>query len=165
MRCIVRVRDDQAVSPVIAEILLVAITVTIAGVVYFAASSFTMQATVTGRPFVALMPASLHDGIATITVAGVSRAASAASYRVNLQVDGTLAQSVALPAAGTAAILTVHDADYRVSWSDLGGTGTLSGGDPIQVRAAEGPLPVATSFTFYLIWSDGSVLQTISWTT
>ncbi len=158
-------RDEQAVAPVIAEILLVAMSVSIAGIAYVTANSYALQASVTGRPFVSLMPATVQDGVATITVAGASWAALPASYRVNLKVDGVLGHPVLLAAAGSAATLTLQGVNYQVSWSDPGNGGALVGGDVITIRAASAPLPSDTAFTFYLIWSDGAVLQSVSWTT
>ncbi len=158
-------RDERAVAPVIAEILLVAISVTISGLVYFTANSFTTQTTGMDRPFVSLMSPSIEDGIARVTVAAASRPVSPTSYRVNLQADGTLGRPVPLPAAGTGAILPMGGVDYRVSWSDPGNGGALVGGDTITITAAGGPLPAHTEYAFYLIWSDGAVLQSVSWNT
>lgn len=164
MRVSVR-RDERAVSPVIAEILLVAITVTVAGVVYTMANGFAMQAAVVDHPFVSLTSPSVQDGVVTVTVVAVSRAVGPTNYRVNLAVDGVLGHPVPLPVAGTDAMLPVGGLDYRVSWNDVGKAGVLVGGDTITIAVAGGALPAHTAFTFYLIWSDGSVLGSVSGST
>ncbi|HYM39849.1 MAG TPA: hypothetical protein VEY12_06870 [Thermoplasmata archaeon] len=141
-----------------------AISVTIAGVVYFTASNLTAQSMVPARPFVAFAPVTVRDGVATITVAAVSRTASVSSYRVNLIAGGAVGRATALPAPGGVATISIGSANYRVAWTDVGGSSTLMSGDPITVTAATGPLPTGTVFTFYLLWSDGSMLQSASWT-
>lgn len=158
-------RDERAVAAVIAEILLVAMSVAISGVVYFTASSFALQASSPAKPFVALMPATVQDGGATITVAGATWASPSTSYKVNLMAGGVLGRAVPLAAAGSAASLPIQGVSYEVLWSDAGNGGALVGGDTISVRGANGALPSDTAFTFYLLWSDGSVLQSVSWTT
>ncbi len=156
---------QDGVAPVVAEVLLVAITVTISGFVYFTAATLTTQFVPPSRPFVALGQPQIRDGIATVTVVSVSVVAPASSYRVNLKLNGTLGHATTLAASGTAVALPVATATYRVEWTDLGGAGGLAGGDPITVAAAGGPLPTGAAFTLYLVWSDGAVLASVSWST
>ncbi len=164
MRAIVRSQDERGVAPVIAEILLVAITVSIAGVLYLYANSISSQS-VSTSPYVVLSPAKLENGVAVITVSGASRDVPASSYRANLQVGSAFGKPVGLAASGQRATVAVSGVSYAITWTDVGNAGVLVQGDPITVAAVNGPLPAGTAFGFYLIWSDGSVVQSVAWTT
>ncbi len=164
MWTIVRRQDERGVAPVIAEILLVAMTVSMASVVYLYANNLSSQS-VSNAPFVALSPATLENGIATITIVGASREVPAASYKVNLQVGPAFGTPVPLAPRGRPATVVVDGASYEITWTDVGGAGVLAQGDPITVAAASGPLPPGTAYAFYLVWSDGGVVQSVAWTT
>ncbi len=163
MRRILPHRDERAVAPVIAEILLVAITVTIAGVVYLTANSFSLQAKVPSGPYMVLSSAQVDGGVATLTILGASRSVLPGSYQVNLAVAGQLGKATGLPVAGVPATVSVSGASYRIAWTDVGNTGTLAQGDVITIRPSGGSVPGGTAFTFYLLWSDGSVVASASW--
>ncbi len=147
----------------VAEILLVAMTVTLAATVFYVASNLSSQATISSHPFVAFGGIKLQDGNATIPIVGVSGAFSAANYKVNLEVGTAMGSPAHLAAGGIAATVTVGGTAYRVTWQDVAGDGLLNAGDPITVSAADGPLPQGI-YSFFLIWSDGSVVQSAVWT-
>lgn len=165
MRGIVRPEDERAVAPVIAEILLVAITVSITGVLYATANQLTAQAVVVNRPFVALGAVRVQDGAATIPVVAVDRAVSWSNYRVNLVANGVVGKPAALPPVGSQIALSANGASYAVTWTDLGGTGLVNSGDSITIQATGGSFPASTSYAFFLIWTDGTALQSVSWST
>src|SRR5439155_794050 len=50
--------------------------------------------------------------------------------------------------------------------NDIGGERTVNPGDNFRVTGNNLPLsPAATLYTFYLLWSDGSLIQQKSWST
>lgn len=158
-------RDERAVAPIIAEILLVAITVTISGVVYVTANNFALQAKAPSGPYTALSSVRVDNGMATLTVLATSRSVLPGNYDVNLAVAGLMGKATGLPVAGVPATVTVSGTAYQIQWTDVGNTGSLAQGDLITIRAASGTLPAESSFTFYLLWSDGSVVASASWMT
>lgn len=164
MRTIRRTADERAVAPIIAEILLVAITVGIAGVVYFTANNLTMQSSSPSHPFVAFAPVQTQDGVATISIISVSRAVSPGTYGVNLEAGGVFGKPTALPRSDIPADVLVGGEAYRIAWHDVGGAGVVTGGDPITITAATGSFAPGTTYTFFLIWTDGSVAQSATWT-
>src|SRR6266545_6390688 len=84
MQSIIR-KDEAAVSPVIATILMVAITVVLAAVLYVMVSGLLVGPGAT-RPQVTFSGVDLNasPGNATFSIAGITQAVSPASYKVNL---------------------------------------------------------------------------------
>ncbi|MGI0148582.1 MAG: archaellin/type IV pilin N-terminal domain-containing protein [Thermoplasmata archaeon] len=163
MKSIIR-KDEAAVSPVIATILMVAITVVLAAVLYVMVSGLITP--VGGnKPLVTFSSVS-QDGNATIGVAGASQSVAPGNYRVNLVVGTITGAAIAMPTTGGNFVnVVVSGATYRVYWTDIGGELTVNAGDNFRVTRAGLPLPAATSFTFHLLWSDGSSIQSTIWTT
>src|SRR5205809_5565069 len=118
-------------------------------------------------------PLSLHDalpicsGNATIAVAGASQSVSPSNYKVNLQVGSNTGSAVAMPTTGGLfATMTINSVVYRIYWTDIGGEKTVNPGDNFRVTGNNLPLsPAATSYTFYLLWSDGSSIRQSTWST
>jgi len=50
-----------------------------------------------------------------------------------------------------------------VTWTDIGGESNLNGGDTLRVTGNGVRLP-AGSYTLFLLWNDGSQIQTSTWT-
>lgn len=169
MQAILRV-DRKAVSPVVAEILLVAIVVVLAAVVYLMASGL-LSGPSTSKPFVAFQPYTYNgSGIpgrvnCTITVAAVSKDYSYGNYKANLAVNGTTGTAVAVGGNGVTVTVVVGLVPYRITWRDIGGDGYVNGGDTFLVTGGGVPLPKATQFTFYVLWSDGSSVGAIGFPT
>jgi len=142
-------KDDKAVSPVIATILMVAITVVLAAVLYVMVTGLLAGPGAT-KPQVTFDQATADGANAfDFAVAGVTLTKSAANFRVALSVNGT--------SAGTAQTLAASMAigAYTITWGDLGGEGDLTGGDTFEVRRATA-LPTQTDYIVSLLWSDGS---------
>ena len=165
MKSVIR-KDEAAVSPVIATILMVAITVVLAAVLYVMVSGLITP--VGGnKPLVTFAAVTQASGNATITVAGASQSVSPSNYKVNLQVGSNTGSAVAMPTTGGLfATMTINSVVYRIYWTDIGGEKTVNPGDNFRVTGNNLPLsPAATSYTFYLLWSDGSSIQQSSWST
>jgi len=145
-------KDEKGVSPVIATILMVAITVVLAAVLYVMVTGLLSGPGAT-------IPRATFGSVSVITngyefqVAGVTLTKAAANFRVAFSVNGTT--------AGTAQVLDasndfVSGADtYTIVWSDLGCEGDLTGGDILRVTRVGG-LRTATDYVVTLLWSDGS---------
>lgn len=158
--------DRHGVSPVVAEILLVAIAVTLAAVIYVMASGL-LNGPGISKPIVAFgplqsYPTGSHN--ATFSVASASVMYKIANYRFNLEANGAFGNATAFAASGAPASITVGGTTYQVAWRDTGSDGGLNDGDLITVSGTGASLPPLTPFAFYLLWSDGSVLATQTWT-
>jgi flagellin-like protein len=163
MKAIIR-KDEQAVSPVIATILMVAITVVLAAVLYVMVSGLISGPTSTKPVITFTTPAVSSQGW-TFGVAGATPIVAIGSYKINLQVDGTGATTaVALAAAMS---LTVSGTTYRINYTDVSGNGNLKPGDSFRIMSnTYGALASGHSWSFVLIWtSDGSAFPAVTWST
>jgi len=168
MKSVIR-KDEAAVSPVIATILMVAITVVLAAVLYVMVSGLITPIGGT-KPLVTFNAVSQTNGNATFSVAASSPVFGPSNYKVNLVVGTTPGVAVAMPTTGTGTnnfvSVVVGATTYRIYWTDIGGEVTVNAADQFRVTGNNGPLtPSVTAFTFHLLWSDGSGIQTTSWNT
>jgi|SRR5688572_3956884 archaeal type IV pilus assembly protein PilA len=163
MKSVIR-KDEAAVSPVIATILMVAITVVLAAVLYVMVSGLITP--VGGNKPLIQFGAVSQDGNATFVVAGAQPAAAAGSYKVNLRAGANTGTAIAMGASTVAVSLTVGTTVYRITWTDTGGGGNLNEGDQFRVTGNNVPLTAATTFEFFLVWAtDGAVVKNAIWTT
>src|SRR3990172_3283826 len=161
MKAIIR-KDEQAVSPVIATILMVAITVVLAAVLYVMVSGLLGGQT-TNRPVLTFGAVAPSLGNVTFSIASVSQSFPYSSYKATLQVGSTTGSATAVAAETTFATITVGTTVYRIYWSDLGDEGNLNDGDSFRVTG-DGVALATGSYTFYLLWSaDNAQIQTKSW--
>ena len=105
-------------------------------------------------------PIAVTDGF-EFSVAGSSRSLGPGNYMVNLEANSSTGTPVPLAASMS---LVVGGRTYSITWTDVGGEGVLNGGDRFRVTSTGG-VPTSTVYVFYLLWSDGSVVQTAQYTT
>ena len=105
-------------------------------------------------------------GNATIIVSGASQAVAPTNYKANLQIGTSAGTAVAMPPTGGSYVsIIVGSTVYRIYWIDVDGGNTISAGDQFRISGNGVALPSGSSFTFYLLWSDGSAIQTSTWNT
>ena len=164
MSAIIR-KDERAVSPVIATILMVAITVVLAAVLYVMVSGL-----ITGpgaqKPLVTFSGVTKVNAVTwTFTVASAQPAVAASNYKLNFGIGTNTGTAVSMGTNGvntTVAVPGQTPASVGVKWTDLGGTGQVKGGDILTIAFPSAPA-TGTSLTFYLIYSDGSQVQSQQW--
>jgi flagellin-like protein len=164
MSAIIR-KDDRAVSPVIATILMVAITVVLAAVLYVMVSGL-----ITGpgaqKPLVTFSGVTKVNAVTwTFTVASAQPAVAVSNYKLNFGIGTNTGTAVNMGTNGvntTVAVSGGTPATVGVKWTDLGGTGQVKGGDIITIAFPSAPT-TGTSLTFYLLYSDGSQIQSKQW--
>ncbi len=165
MKAIIR-KDDQAVSPVIATILMVAITVVLAAVLYVMVSGLIGGTTTSSKPAVTLTISKTSTG-ADVLVAGIQPTAAPSNFKVNLEDVTTAAFGSPVPApltTGTNVTVTVESTTFHITWQNPGGSGTISQGDHFVIaHYGTGAYATGTTYSFLLIWSDGSTLTSINW--
>jgi len=162
MKAIIR-KDEQAVSPVIATILMVAITVVLAAVLYVMVSGLLGGQT-SNRPVLTFGPLQPTPGNMSFSVASVSQSFPFSSYKVTLAIGAETGPATAIVAESSYATIAVPNVGtVRVHWSDLGDEGNLNDGDSFRVTQNDAALP-SGSYTFYLLWSaDNAQIQTKTW--
>ncbi len=123
--------------------------------------AFAFYPSVGSKPVVTFStPEAVTNGFRFFVV-GTSEARPASDYRLNLGVGTSVGTAVVLAASMSFAI---GGSTYNVTWTDLGGEGDLTAGDGFTVTKGGG-LPPATEFTVFLLWNDGSLIQSASYTT
>ncbi len=170
MKAIIR-KDEQAVSPVIATILMVAITVVLAAVLYVMVSGLIGGTNTTSKPTVSLTLSTKIAGPpagADVLVAGITPTAQPSNFKVNLENVSatTFGTAVAAPTAtGTAGqvTVTVGSQSFTIQWQNPGGSGQVSQGDHFIVTSSSVKNGSGINYAFLLIWSDGSTLATFNW--
>jgi len=158
-------RDEQAVSPVIATILMVAITVVLAAVLYVMVSGL-----ITGpgaqKPLVTFSGVTKVNAVTwTFSVASAQPAVAVSNYKLNFGIGTNTGSAVSMGLNGVNTTVTVTGAtpaSVGVKWTDLGGTGQVKGGDIITIAFPSAPA-TGTSLTLYLLYSDGSQIQSKQW--
>ena len=164
MKAIIR-KDEQAVSPVIATILMVAITVVLAAVLYVMVSGL-LTGPGPSKPFVTFSSVTKSNAATwTFTVASASPAVAPSNYKVNFAIGGTAGTAQNMGASGTNVTSMATTPNVGVKWTDIGGEGTVNAGDVFTITFVWGSQPTSgTAMTFYLLYSDGSQIQTQAWT-
>ncbi len=165
MKAIIR-KDEEAVSPVIATILMVAITVVLAAVLYVMVSGLITGPGPT-KPLVTFGGITKVNTLTwTFSVASASTAVAPSNYKLNFAIGQFTGTATNMGANGANTTVTVTGAtpgSVGVKWTDLGGTGTVKGGDIFTISFPT-PAPASgTSLTMYLLYSDGSQIQTKAW--
>lgn len=142
-------RNEKAVSPVIATILMVAITVVLAAVLYVMVSGL-IGGTTASEPNVQLAQASGQGGNQwKIDIAGVSESKDIDSFKAILLKDGALWKTLD-PLSGSAT---------NVTFTDLGGESKLTTGDYFLVQCDPG-----SSYELSVAWRDsGNVKGSEAW--
>lgn len=161
MKSVIR-KDEAAVSPVIATILMVAITVVLAAVLYVMVSGLITPVGGT-KPLVEFGSVDQSDGNATFDVLSATQSVAPTNYKVNLRVSGVTGTAQTIPStSGSAVSFTISGTQYRIVWNDLSG-GTLNAGDEFRVTGNGAPLP-AGSYTFFLLWNNNDLIKEVPWT-
>jgi flagellin-like protein len=150
-RLLVLKRDEEGVSPVIATILMVAITVVLAAVLYVMVSGLIGGGGTT-RPQVTMVtsgPGLGCTGTSTCKgrIADASQANELAKYKVRV-----FGNSTALGAAATLSTSDLTFGTVTFTYTDLGGEGNLGGGDEFTISG----LVASTDYKISFIWAADS---------
>ena len=141
-------KDEKAVSPVIATILMVAITVVLAAVLYVMVTGLLTGGTT--RPTVSLVPEVRDATTATVDVADAQPAETLANYRATLFVNNTNVEQIN-PLA--------NDATGILRFADRDGGGKLTGGDRFIINQV-----TPGNYELIIFWKDGSRVISRTWT-
>jgi hypothetical protein len=101
----------------------------------------------------------------TFSVASAQPAVAVLNYKLNFGIGtntGTAVNMGPTTANITVSVSGATPANVGVKWVDLGGTGQVKGGDIIVIVFPSAPTS-GTALTFYLLYSDGSQIQSQQW--
>ena len=146
---------------VVVVIVIVLVTVVLAAIMFVLVGGLIGGGPPDGRPFVTFGTPSLTASEASFPVAGASRSAPAGSFLVNLFVNDTVGVTQPL---GSSFTITVGSDAYPGSYLDVDGGGLLTRGDGFRITAPGG-WAIGATYQFELLWSDGSPVGFVSWTT
>ncbi|HKZ48728.1 MAG TPA: archaellin/type IV pilin N-terminal domain-containing protein [Thermoplasmata archaeon] len=146
-RWLVLKRDEEGVSPVIATILMVAITVVLAAVLYVMVTNLII---VDGnKPQVTLTRLGCEPGSCKASVSGAVPADVRLDlFKVTVLVDGDPVGTPQVIVAGSD--LAFGNLTFR--YTDLGGEGRMTGGDSFRLSGTSAGFVYVVSF----LWQDGS---------
>ena len=148
-----KANDERGVSPVIATILMVAITVVLAAVLY------VMVTSIITPPLIQKPQVVLDNGSCTTTdcsgrVATASPATDLTQFRVTVAADG----AVAIPPTTLAANVDIGGGGVTFRYRDVGAEGRMTGGDTFLLSG----ISEGVSYDVTFLWSDGSVVASMS---
>ncbi|MFQ6107503.1 MAG: archaellin/type IV pilin N-terminal domain-containing protein [Thermoplasmata archaeon] len=133
-------KNEEAVSPVIATILMVAITVVLAAVLYVMVSG--LITTTAAEPNVQLAaPESVSSTLWEVKIAGVSETKGLSNFMAVLVRNGTNSESFDPIADGSNGANMVFE--------DLDGGGTLSVGDYFRITVV-----ALSDYKLSIVWKD-----------
>jgi len=122
------------------------------------------------RPVVALQLNGTTAAGANILVAGIEPTANPSNFKVNIEnvSSGTFGGASAMPTtSGGSVSVTVGtglaETVFSITWQNPRGSGTVSQGDHFAVSKTSGAYETGTSFSFLLIWNDGSTDASQGW--
>jgi FlaG/FlaF family flagellin (archaellin) len=144
---------------------MVAITVVLAAVLYVMVSGL-----ITGpgaaKPLVTFGGVTKQNTVTwTFSVASAQPAVAVSNYKVNFGIGTSIGSAVNMGTNNVNTTVTVTGAtpsSVGVKWTDLGGGGQVKAGDIITIAFPSAPA-AGTTLTFYLLYSDGSQVQSVQW--
>ena len=152
-------KNSEAVSPVIATILMVAITVVLAAVLYVMVMGFGTGTANTPTGAFTGTPASVTGGY-KLSFGVVSPETKFTDCKVTISVNG--AQQTAQAITGTPLAVNTFTAPNTVTWTDLAADGKISVGDSLYLTGAV----AATQYTVTIIFATtGGQICAQTWTT
>ncbi len=139
-------RNEKAVSPVIATILMVAITVVLAAVLYVMVSGLIGTST-TGAPTADMIASSTPDGY-ELELAAPSRSEGLSAYKVSVLKDGTPWTNMPMVVSIGMEVKN-QNGDEWLNFTDLTGDDKLTGGDFFTLE----DLTSGSKYEVSLLWA------------
>ena len=140
--------NEEGVSPVIATILMVAITVVLAAVLYVMVANLVRP--IDGlRPIVVLEDLGCDPTSCRGRVTQASPAESLGGFRVTVLADGNATISPIALGAG----VDISGGGLTLRYTDLGGEGKVSGGDTFRLTGVTADV----EYEVVLLWDEAAV--------
>ena len=159
-----RKKDNIVWIIVLVVVLAITIPAILAGVLYVMVSGL-ISGPSTQKPFVTFGSTTKVNALTwTFSVASASPAVAPSNYKINFGIGTSTGAAVNMGTSATNTTVTTggSPANVGVKWTDLGGENTLNAGDQFTIAFPSAPASGA-SLTFYLLYSDGSQVQSVNW--
>ncbi len=115
------------------------------------------------RPTILFSSVEGSASIATFSITSASMAVEPRNYLVNLNVNGVSGTAVPL---STGFSVALDSSAYSIQWLDADSNNLVSVGDRFAIMPPYlYSFPYDSALVFYLLWSDGSYIQSASWQT
>ena len=150
---------------VLIVVLVIAVPSVLAGVLYIMVSGLLTPSPGSAKPFVTFSSVTKMNFLTwTFSVASASPAVSPSYFKLNFGIGTATGTAMNMGTSGQNVSVTTGTvpATVGISWTDLGGEGTVNAGDTLTIAFPSAPA-TGTSLTFHLLYSDGSQIQSISW--
>jgi|RifCSP13_1_1023834.scaffolds.fasta_scaffold16390_3 flagellin-like protein len=144
--------NEEGVSPVIATILMVAITVVLAAVLYVMVTNLIGPQPII-RPIVTMQDLGCDATSCRARVTEASPAVNVDLFRVTVLADG----NPAIPATDLAAGVDISGGGLILRYTDLGGEGKVTGGDTFSLTG----ISAGVAYEVVILWNDGAAVQTV----
>jgi len=148
-----RRKDEDGVSPVIATILMVAITVVLAAVLYVMVTNI-ITTPPERKPSVVLGILDCDANACEGRVTTAQPATALTQFRVTVTVDGAPVIAPTTLAANT----NITGGGMTFRYTDIGGEGKMTGGDSFTLNGLAPDVTYEVSF----LWRDGTVVESIA---
>ncbi len=149
-----RRKDERGVSPVIATILMVAITVVLAAVLYVMVVNL-IDLDQNKKPYVTLRGLDCAAGACTADVTSASRAADVSQFKVTVFANGQRAIEPTVLVAGQ----DIAGGGLTLRFTDVGGEGKVTAGDAFRLSGTSS----GVTYEIDLLWAaDGTVVSSVS---
>jgi len=115
------------------------------------------------RPSMTLSPASRTGSSATTYIVSMIPAGlRPTDLGVRLTVNGTSTSTAPMASPGSPAQVTADSKIYYITWFDATQEGIVTSTDTFTVSGLDGFVP-ATSYALQVLWKDGAVIGSTSW--
>lgn len=162
-------KDNTVLIVVVVLVVIVGLVAAIAAWWFFMVIPAVTNPPAGTKPLVIFSNPTLSGNVATMTVAAAYPAASYQSFKVNMRINATTGPTaMAMGSSGTGVTMTMSMGmsmmTFTMVWTDNDSGGTMTSGDRITVTAPGGFAP-STTYTFLLLWSDGTEITAGVWAT
>jgi flagellin-like protein len=147
-----RRKDEEGVSPVIATILMVAITVVLAAVLYVMVVSI-IDVDNQKKPIVSMSALECTATACDAQITGASSAIDLAQFRVTVFADGNRM----IPVTNLAADTDISGGGLTFRYTDVGGENDLTGGDTFRLSG----IASGVEYEVVLLWTDGTAIESV----
>ncbi len=155
--------------PVLITVIVAVLVVAFALAALYEASLPVPSRSGLAKPAVTLTVSPTVSG-EDILVAAIQPTAPPSDFRVNIEdvsaaTYGTAAALPTMPYGNVGVVLGTGATQvvFSLQWQNPGGSGVVSQGDHFVITAT-GAYTSGTTYAFFLIWTDGSTLASVSWT-
>jgi hypothetical protein len=158
-------RPDHTALLVVVVVVLIIVGVALPAILYVMVSNL-IQGPVSSRPLVTFIsPTKVNAMTWTLTVASAQPQVAPSNYQLNFGIGAKIGTAVNMGPSNvntTVAVFGATPSSVGIRWTDLGGTGRLKGGDTFTIAFPSAPA-TGTSLTFYLLYVDGTIVQSSTW--